>query len=449
VEELVYRRKSMCVEMLRECSASAKRLLDDMKETPDFINHIHPREPGRRTPDSDEVVQVMMQSTMDECGALVRKYNGEEPAWFNCNGNLRIAVQDALNLLPMLMDKVKIWMENSDLTAWDLKDVSMRECQMRRISKGKIRLEDAADHRDVQDIIKCSQHLCHLRDLLVYRTEHQDSSSSNMGLESLDGNGETPLYCATIRFGTDCVRLLIDAGANVDSCLSTSAANLVWKTTPKGRVIVGAKTRFSALLGAARFGLSDQAALLLERGANVNLSVSGVGWPAGCSPLMMASANGNHQLVKVLLQHHARTDLTNTENPELRARFQEFADGTNSTKQPTISKNAFLRALETLHDKRDEAGINMFMAQFDFDSKDNISLEELEQVGYTALMLAARNGHSKVTQLLLDAHADKTAVKKNRHKGVSQSMTALDFALEALANGSEGADECVRLLSQT
>jgi len=47
------------------------------------------------------------------------------------------------------------------------------------------------------------------------------------------------------------------------------------------------------------------------------------------------------------------------------------------------------------------------------------------------------------------AHADKTAVKKSRHKDVSQSKTALDFANEALANGSEGADECVRLLSQT
>jgi len=128
VEELEYRRKSMYVEMLRECSASAERLLDDMKETPDFINHIHPREPGSCAPDSDEVVQVMMQSTMDECGALVRRHNDEEPAWFNCNGNLRIVGQDALSLLSMSMDKVKLWMENSNLTAWDLKDVSMREC---------------------------------------------------------------------------------------------------------------------------------------------------------------------------------------------------------------------------------------------------------------------------------------------------------------------------------
>ena len=179
-------------------------------------------------------------------------------------------------------------------------------------------------------------------------------------------------------------------------------------------MLVSGKTCVSALLGAARFGLVDQAALLLERGANVNLCVAGAEWPAGCSPLMVASANGNHPVVKVLLQHHARTDLRNTENTELRARFQEFADGTNSAKEATISKDALMRALETLDDKRDEAQMKTLMVQFDFDGQDDISFEELEQVGYTALMLAARNGHSKVTQLLLQGDATATMLTLTR-----------------------------------
>jgi len=259
----------------------------------------------------------------------------------------------------------------------------MRECQLFRITRAALQLDDAIDRQSREDVLKSARKLCHLRDLIWFP----------LGLEKVDDSGETPLYWAATRGGTDDVRILLDAGANVNALLSYSAA-LRPREAPEEGANVGsvaaqgsemvAETYLSALHGAARHGWAETAEMLLKRGADANLCVSGSGtWPTGCSALMLASATGCNRVVERLLAYKACTE------------------------------------------KRDASGL-------------------------TALMLAARNGHAKVVQMLLSKGADPKAVREVKLKDSSKTIatTALDLAQRSHASGVQGAAECVQLLTQ-
>jgi len=218
----------------------------------------------------------------------------------------------------------------------------------------------------------------------------------------VDDNGEAPLYWAATRGGADDVRILLDAGANVNALLSFSATGLRREAAQEGdnaggdigaltdqppgsETVAHTYTYYSALHGAAKHGLVETTEILLKRGADPNLCVAGSGiWPVGCSALMLASNAGCYRVVERLLAYNACTE------------------------------------------KRDESG-------------------------YTALMLAARNGNGKVIQMLLSKGADPKAVREMKVKGASNSsevisITALGLAQRAHGSGIPGAAECVQLL---
>ena len=302
MEQLEHRRKDMCVEMLRECYMSARRLLSDMAESEEFRSCI-----TEWKPNSAAEVKAMVKATVRECEALMNKRAGEEPNWYNIDGNLRLAVQDALQIIPLALGKVQLWMETS-MTACDLNCVPMRECKMLRMVNAALQLDDAIDRQSQEEVFRSATQLCHLRELLVVP----------LGLEKVDDNGETPLYRAAALGRTDDVGILLDAGADVNALLSFSATTRPREAPEEGEIFgaVAAQgsemvpeTSYSALHGAAMNGRAETAEMLLKRGADANLCVSGSGrWPTGHSDLMLASARGCDRVVQRLLAYNACTE---------------------------------------------------------------------------------------------------------------------------------------------
>ena len=196
VEQLEHRRKDMCVEMLRECYMSAQKLLNNMVESEEFRSCITEGKPGKLAPNSEAEAKEMVKATMRECETLMHSRTAEGPEWYNIDGNLRLAVQDALSIIPLALGKVQLWME-APMTAYDINCVPMRECQLLRITRAALQLDDAIDRQSQEDVLKSARKLCHLSDLIVVP----------LGLEKVDDNGETPLYRAATRGGPD-VRIL-------------------------------------------------------------------------------------------------------------------------------------------------------------------------------------------------------------------------------------------------
>ena len=107
-------------------------------------------------------------------------------------------------------------------------------------------------------------------------------------VNSQDKDGWTALMLASINGHTDCVKLLIDNGAD---------ANLQ------------NEVERSALIYAASDGYKECVKLLIDNGADVN-SQSEDGWSA----LMLASYNGYKECVKLLIKNGSLVDIHNNEN---------------------------------------------------------------------------------------------------------------------------------------
>ena len=167
VEQLEHRRKDMCVEMLRECYMSAQKLLNNMVESEEFRSCITEGKPGELAPNSVAEAKAMVKATMRECETLMNRRAAEGPNWYNIDGNLRLAVQDALSIIPLALGKVQLWME-APMTAYDINCVPMRECQLLRITRAALQLDDAIDRQSREDVLKSARKLCHLSDLIVF-----------------------------------------------------------------------------------------------------------------------------------------------------------------------------------------------------------------------------------------------------------------------------------------
>ena len=132
-------------------------------------------------------------------------------------------------------------------------------------------------------------------------------------------NGITPLHCASINGALDCVKILLEKGANVNAARSNDGGTSLMHASGEGyleivRLLIGKGANVNAqdldgctaLAFAAHMGHLSVVQLLIEKGATVNSSALN-----GVTPLMFASVRGHLGIVAFLLENGADVNAKN------------------------------------------------------------------------------------------------------------------------------------------
>ncbi|XP_061648535.1 ankyrin repeat domain-containing protein 50 [Phyllopteryx taeniolatus] len=212
-----------------------------------------------------------------------------------------------------------------------------------------------SDHQGQTPLtLACRQgHLDVLKVLLDW-VRTQDMRTAARMLEHADNDGWTALRSAAWGGHSEAVRLLLDAGANVDGC------------DAEGR---------TALRAAAWGGHEETVLILLDYRAQVDKADC-----KGRTPLIASAYMGHHEVVEVLLDHRAQVDL---------------ADGDGRT---ALSVAAL--CVPTAAGQQGYGEVVCLLLDRGADPRHR------DHDGMTPLLLAAYEGHDDMVELLLDAGAD-------------------------------------------
>lgn len=219
--------------------------------------------------------------------------------------------------------------------------------------------------------------------VLLHWARMQDKEVALKLTEHVDSDGWTGLRSASWGGHTEALRLLLDAGADVDGCDS------------EGR---------TALRAAAWGGHEEIVRILLQYGASVNKADSN-----GRTPLIAAAYMGHQEAVEILLDHEAQVNL---------------ADGDGRTALcvtalcvPTAAGvQGYGEVVSLLLDRGADPG-------------------HRDHDGMTPLLLASYEGHEEIVELLLEAGADVDETAGPDDVPVAAAVTPL---LAASAMGRMG-----------
>lgn len=245
--------------------------------------------------------------------------------------------------------------------------------------------------------------------------------------DSCDSNGQSPLLWATRNGHEDVIKLMIEANADLEvRDKEEGATPLIW---------------------AARKGYKNVVNLLLERGGEINAKDN-----RGRTPLSLAALHKHGSIMQLLLNKGGIVDVndekgkvkllanTQVERQAALKMLNEHYFNSTSAAEAAINEAIILHATETWSeiDEMDEHGrtrlsraaesgdkeiVQMLLAtgEVDINGRDGEHKE-------TPLIWAAKNGHTAIVKLLLDAGADVNV--KEQELG----ETALTLAIE---NGHE------------
>lgn len=212
-----------------------------------------------------------------------------------------------------------------------------------------------SDHQGQTPLTLASRqgHVNVLHVLLEWVRTQQPEAAVRM-MEHVDNEGWTALRSAAWGGHGVAVRLLLDAGADVDGC------------DGDGR---------TALRAAAWGGHEDTVLTLLDYGALVDKADS-----KGRTPLIAAAYMGHHEVVEMLLDHNAEVNL---------------ADGDGRT---ALSVAAI--CVPSAAGVKGYGDVACLLLERGADPG------QRDQDGMTSLLLAAYEGHDDIVELLLEAGAD-------------------------------------------
>ncbi|KAM9851000.1 uncharacterized protein ankrd50l [Aulostomus maculatus] len=191
-------------------------------------------------------------------------------------------------------------------------------------------------------------------DVLLQWAKSQEPETAVQMMEHVDNEGWTALRSAAWGGHSKAVRLLLDAGADVDGC------------DGEGR---------TALRAAAWGGHEETVLTLLDYGAEVDKADC-----KGRTPLIAAAYMGHHEVVEILLDHNAEVDL---------------ADGDGRT---ALSVAAL--CVPTAAGTKGYGEVACLLLERGADPGHR------DHDGMTPLLLAAYEGHDDIVELLLEAGAD-------------------------------------------
>jgi ankyrin repeat protein len=255
-------------------------------------------------------------------------------------------------------------------------------------------------------------------------TKVQDLLAKGDDVNAKDKKGETALMWAALGGHVEMVQTLLARGADVNAKSHDDA---------------------TALMAAASNGHREVLEALLAKGADVNARADN-----GVTALMGAASNSNLEMVQALLAKGADVN-ARAENGWV-ALMAAAEKGDFGVVQALLAKGADANA--RLANGRTEL---VFSSQYGGVVVNKVRVDQ----GFSALMLAARNGHLEVVRLLLAAGADVNAKSSNGdtammvaagkgHTEVVQVLLAKGGVAESLpaAQGSApGAGEPVALSS--
>lgn len=293
-------------------------------------------------------------------------------------------------------------------------------------------------------------------------------------VNAAQGDGMTGLHWAARHDDVEVARLLLHAGAHVEAKTRIGAHTPLLVASRSGRAAVmavlleagadpNARTSTastSALHFAAAAGVPGAVEVLIEHGAEVDAREAG----SQHTPLMFAAAYGQLEAARALIAHGADVSLTN-QVVDMAAR----ADEDRVLRDRRERRVAFLQSLqreampaaeeppvperapppddeeEEEEEEEEEAARRDTDGADDDDEPDEpspLGYADLvgEHGGYSALHLAARQGHADLVMTLLDAGADIDQPSEGDNTTAMLIATInghWDLALDLLARGAD------------
>ncbi|KAG8000913.1 Ankyrin repeat domain-containing protein 50 [Nibea albiflora] len=305
---------------------------------------------------SQEVLQLLTKSGLVSASFFS---NADSSVGVHCIGeeeaNLRQAFEKEMSVKKLLESGVSVNQPSTDgqtLLASVALEGSANVAEL-LLKRGSDPLE--SDHQGQTPLTLASRqgHVKVLTALLEWAKNQEPETAVQM-MEHVDNEGWTALRSAAWGGHSEAVRLLLDAGADVDGC------------DGEGR---------TALRAAAWGGHDEIVLTLLDYGAQVDKADS-----KGRTPLIAAAYMGHQEAVEILLDHSAKVDI---------------ADGDGRT---ALSVAAL--CVPTA------AGVKGYGEVASLLLERGADPGHRDHDGMTPLLLAAYEGHDDVVELLLEAGAD-------------------------------------------